>query len=65
MEITIIPNTYKFIGSIYDKGPGLAGAVFDINYLAPTLTCMTGGNREPLVVVKENDRRDNILWKSE
>ena len=43
----------RFLGSIYGRGPGFAGAVWDKNYLSPTLTTMQGGNREPMIVVRE------------
>lgn len=39
-----------FLGSIYGKGPGFAGAVWDDKKLSPTLTTMQGGGREPMVI---------------
>ena len=39
-----------------DRGTGYAGNVWDINGLAPTLTTMGGGNREPMVVVDEKEK---------
>lgn len=45
----------KRLGGLYDteKHKRQAGAVWDSDYLAPTLSTMQGGHREPLVVVKE------------
>lgn len=40
----------KFLGSLYGKGAGFAGALWDKNYLAPTLTTMQGGNRQALII---------------
>ena len=42
----------NFLGSLYGRGPGFAGAVWDKNYISPTLTTMQGGNREPLIIIK-------------
>ena len=42
----------NFLGSLYGRGAGFAGAVWDKNYISPTLTTMQGGNREPLIVIK-------------
>lgn len=39
-----------------DRGTGYAGNVWDVNGLAPTLTTMGGGNREPMVVVDEKEK---------
>lgn len=41
----------SFMGSLYGRGPGFAGALWDKNYLSPTLTTMQGGMREPLIIV--------------
>lgn len=40
----------RFLGSLFGKGPGFAGAVWDKNDIAPTLTTMQGGLREPLII---------------
>ena len=40
----------KFLGSLYGKGAGYAGALWDKNYLSPTLTTMQGGNRQALIL---------------
>lgn len=45
-------NHCKFVGSLYGKGAGYAGALWDKKYLSPTLTTMQGGNREPLILEK-------------
>ena len=42
----------NFLGSLYGRGAGFAGALWDKNYISPTLTTMQGGNREPLIIVK-------------
>ena len=38
-------SEYKtnFVGSLYGHGPSFAGAVWDKDYLSPTLTTMQGG----------------------
>lgn len=40
------------LGNIYgeDKGTGYAGNVWDKHSIAPTLTTMAGGNREPMII---------------
>ena len=43
-------NNSEFLGSLYGHGQGYAGAVFDKEKLAPTLTTMQGGGREPMIV---------------
>lgn len=43
-----------------DRGTGYAGNVWDVNGLAPTLTTMGGGNREPMVVVDEKEKKRKI-----
>jgi len=45
----------KFLGSLTGHGPSFAGAVFDVNYLAPTLTTCQGGGRMPHILVKDSD----------
>lgn len=40
----------RFLGNIYGHGAGYAGAVWDKEYLCPTLTTMQGGGREPHIV---------------
>ena len=47
----------RFLGSLLNQGPGFAGAVFDKNYLCPTITTCGGGGREPHIVMElENDK---------
>lgn len=43
----------RFLGNIYGHGPGYAGAVWDKESIAPTLTTMQGGGREPMIVEAE------------
>lgn len=42
----------KFLGNInsLDFGTGYAGAVWDSNYLCPTLNTMQGGGRQPMII---------------
>lgn len=49
-----VPSSSRFLGSLYGKGAGFAGAVWDIKYLCPTITTCQGGNREPCIVIKTN-----------
>lgn len=44
----------NFLGSIYGHGTSYAGAVWDADELAPTLTTMQGGGREPHIVEIKN-----------
>lgn len=43
----------RFIGSLFGKGAGYAGAVWDKDDIAPTLTTMQGGLRQPLIIVDD------------
>lgn len=43
----------RFLGNIYGHGAGYAGAVWDKESIAPTLTTMQGGGREPMIVEAE------------
>lgn len=47
------------LGNIYgeDKGTGYAGNVWDKDSICPTLMTMQGGNRQPMIVVKENNKK--------
>ena len=45
-------NIYGFSGGSF------AGNVYGINGIAPTLNCMGGGNRMPLILI-ENEKRKN------
>lgn len=48
-------NQINRLGNIYgsDRGTGFAGNVWDKNYISPTLTTMSGGNREPMILVEK------------
>lgn len=49
-------NTEKRIGNIFGAtGGNHAGMVFDKNYLAPALSTMQGGLRQPLIIVKNEE----------
>lgn len=41
----------RFLGSLYGCGSGYAGAVWDSTKIAPTLTSMEGGGRQPHILV--------------
>ena len=45
-------HSARFLGSLLNQGPGFAGAVWDKNYLLPTLTTMSGGGRQPIIIVE-------------
>lgn len=45
----------------YYKG-AMAGSVFDTDGLAPTISTMGGGNREPMIIV-EDERESNTNRK--
>ena len=42
------------LGNLYgeDRGTGFAGNVWSKYHLAPSLTTMAGGMREPLIIIK-------------
>ena len=42
----------RFLGSLYGKGQSFAGAVWDKDFISPTLTTMQGGGREPMIAEK-------------
>lgn len=45
-------NIEKRIGNIFGAtGGNYAGMVYDKDYLSPTLSAMTGGCRQPMIVV--------------
>ena len=37
---------------------GFSGNVYGINGIAPTITCMGGGNRMPMILVSDNEDKD-------
>lgn len=43
----------RFMGSLFGKGAGYAGAVWDKDDISPTLTTMQGGLRQPLIIVDD------------
>lgn len=48
-------NIEKRIGNIFGStGGNHAGMVYDKNYLSPTLNSMTGGCRQPMIVIDAN-----------
>ena len=51
-------NQEKRIGNIFGAtGGNHAGMIFDQDYLAPALSTMQGGLRQPLIIVYE-ERKD-------
>ena len=50
-------DNIKRLGNIYGRtGGSFSGNVYGINGIAPTLNCMGGGNRMPLILI--NDERE-------
>ena len=50
-----------FLGNIYNgKHDGYAGAVFSVNGICPTIKANSGGNSQPIVVIKY-EYRDNKI----
>lgn len=52
-------NNAIFIGNIYGSKDGYAGAVFSINGPCPTIKANSGGNSQPMIVVRY-DRTNKI-----
>ena len=52
----------ELIGNIYSakRGGSFSGNVYGINGIEPTLNCMGGGNRMPIILVSENGYKDNL-----
>lgn len=51
-------NREKKIGNLFGAtGGNYAGNVYDRNYLAPTINTCGGGNREPMIVIYEEEKR--------
>lgn len=47
----------KRIGNIFGAtGGNHAGMVYDQNYLAPALNAMSGGYRQPMIVIKNEKK---------
>lgn len=44
-------NIYGYNGGNY------AGNVYGINGIAPTINCMCGGNRKPLILIKDEQQK--------
>ena len=42
----------NFLGSLYGRGTSFAGAVWDKNYISPTINTCQGGGREPHIVIR-------------
>ena len=52
-------DNIKRLGNIYGHtGGSFSGNVYGINGIAPTLNCMGGGNRMPLILITENGDKD-------
>ena len=52
-------NISIFLGNFYGKHDAYAGAVFSVNGLSPAIKANSGGNTQPMVVVKY-DRTEKI-----
>lgn len=48
-----------FIGNIYGHKDAYAGAVFSVQGMCPAIKANSGGNREPIVIIKEVDIDNN------
>ena len=47
-------DNIKRLGNIYGRtGGSFSGNVYGINGIAPTLNCMGGGNRMPMILVED------------
>lgn len=57
-NINVFHCQIKRIGNLYgdNRGTGFAGNIWDKRYISPTLTTMSGGNREPMIMVEVNER---------
>lgn len=53
------------IGNIYygDYHAGFGGNIVGIDGIAPTLNCMGGGNRMPLILIENEKRKKYIIRK--
>lgn len=57
-------NREKKIGNIYGfTGGNYAGNVYDENYLCPAFSCMSGGNRQPMIIEDFYKKRDVRVYK--
>ena len=55
-------NRIERLCNIYGFGGGsFAGNVYGINGIAPTINCVGGGNREPLILI--NDEQETDRWQ--
>jgi len=46
-----------FIGNIYGHKDAYAGAVFGVQGLCPAIKANSGGNTQPIIVVKDNGNK--------
>ena len=49
-----------FIGNIYGHKDAYAGAVFGVQGLCPAIKANSGGNTQPIIVVRDNDNNTAI-----
>jgi hypothetical protein len=54
-KVRILYNKYG-----YYRG-AMAGSVFDINGIAPTITTMEGGGRQPMIFEIDDEEENNPL----
>lgn len=55
-------DTIIKLGNIYREhsGGSFAGNVYDIKGICPTINTAGGGNREPIVLVERDERRQRL-----
>ena len=58
-------NREKKLGNIFGAtGGNYAGNVYDKNYICPTINTCGGGNREPMIVIKDEKRVNSYIVAS-
>lgn len=56
--LNMTPRTIK-VGNLYGfTGGSFAGMIYSPQGLCPTINCMGGGNREPMIALYEDGRND-------
>lgn len=54
-------NKVKKIFNIYGfTGGSFAGNVYDTNGIAPSINTCEGGNREPLILISEDEEKERL-----
>lgn len=60
LKKTINLTSSIFIGNIYGHKDAYAGAVFGVQGLCPAIKANSGGNTQPIIVVRDNERTNQI-----